>query len=100
MMFKFNIKLYAILITVITVQAGCAYFVSWDEAVEGGVGRTINSIIKLDGPPTSVKSLSGGNKEYKYHFKKIDPSCVHYWVVNSQGIITGYHYQGRCRPIG
>lgn len=89
----------AIFVAALSVSA-CSYFVSWDDAVKGGVGRPIDSIIKLDGPPNAIIPLSNGNKEYKYHFKKIDPSCVHYWIVDPQGIIVGYHYEGRCRPIG
>lgn len=47
-----------------------------------------------------ITSRPDGQKEYKYHLKKLDPSCIHYWVVNQRGIITGYRYQGYCRPIG
>lgn len=82
------------------LASACSYFVSWDNAVKGGVGRPIDSIIKLDGPPSTIIPLPNGNKKYKYHLKKIDPTCVHYWIVDPQGIIRGYHYEGRCRPIG
>lgn len=86
--------------SIIPIINSCSYFVSWDDAVSGGIGRHIESIIKLDGPPTSIKELENGSKEYKYHFKKIDETCLHYWVVDKNGTITGYHYTGRCRPIG
>ncbi|WP_299491922.1 hypothetical protein [uncultured Shewanella sp.] len=78
---------------------GCAYFVSWDEQSQVLLGENIEVCIKLDGPPDTVTILPHGNKEYKYHFKKLDPSCIHYWIVNKEGIITGYHYRGYCRPI-
>lgn len=87
-------------LTAVLFMSACSYFVSWDDAVKGGVGRSIDSIIKLDGPPTAIIPLSNGGKEYKYHLKKIDPSCIHYWIVNPQGVITGFHYEGRCRPVG
>ena len=82
------------------VVSACSYFVSWEDSIKGGVGRSIDSIVELDGPPTAVITLPDGQKEYKYHLKKIDPTCIHYWIVNRQGISTGYHYEGRCRPIG
>lgn len=82
------------------VVSACSYFVSWEDSVKGGVGRSIDSVVKLDGPPTAIIPLPHGNKEYKYHLKKIDPTCIHYWIVNPHGIITGFRYEGRCRPIG
>lgn len=86
--------------TLAIALSGCSSFVSWDESVSGGVGRSIADIQKTWGAPDEVLELNGGNKEYKYHLRKLDPSCVHYWTVDSEGIITGYHYEGRCRPIG
>ncbi len=85
---------------VLFLLTGCSYFVSWDDSVIGGVGRPIEEMIELDGLPNAVIDLPDGNKEYKYHFKKIDSSCIHYWIVNPQGIIVNYRYEGRCRPIG
>ena len=85
---------------IIVVLAGCAYFVSWDESVSGGVGRPIADIKKTWGAPDEIRDLTNGDKEYKYWLKKLDPSCVHYWIVGPDGIINGYHYEGRCRPIG
>ena len=79
---------------------GCVYFTSWDDVMKGWVGHRIDEIVKLWGPPDQIKSMSDGNKEYKYLAKDIDPSCIHYWIVNPQGVITGFHYEGRCRPIG
>jgi len=57
-------------------------------------------IQKTWGQPDRIDALGDGNKEYKYHLKKLDPSCVHYWIVDPQGIIVDYRYEGRCRPIG
>lgn len=93
------VKLYVVTM-IIVLLAGCSYFVSWDEAVRGVVGRPIGSFIKSYGPPNAIIPLPSGSNEYKYHMKKIDSSCVHYWVVNPKGVITGYRYTGRCRPIG
>ena len=84
----------------IILLSGCSYFVSWDESVQGGVGRPVENIKKIWGNPGEITSLPNGQKEYKYHLKKLDPSCVHYWIVNEEGIITGYRYTGYCRPIG
>lgn len=80
--------------------AGCSYFVSWDESVKGGLGRPMVDIQKTWGEPDEIRAIPDGSKEYKYWLKKLDPSCVHYWIVDPEGIITGYHYEGRCRPIG
>ena len=79
---------------------GCSYFVSWDEAVGGGVGRPMADIEKTWGKPDQIDTLGDGNTVYKYHLKKLDPTCIHYWIVNPQGIIVNYRYEGRCRPIG
>ena len=90
----------SILGMVLVFVAGCSYFVTWDESVKGGVGRPVIDIQKIWGKPDAINELSNGGKEYKYHLKKLDPSCVHYWIVDPQGIIVDYHYEGRCRPIG
>lgn len=95
-----NQSMFYIFGLALSLLVGCSYFVSWDDAVRGGVGRSIDSMIKLDGLPNAIIPLSNGNKEYKYHFKKLDPSCIHYWIVDPQGIIVDYRYEGRCRPIG
>jgi hypothetical protein len=88
-----------LLITVIFFT-GCSYFTSWDEQSERVLGQQIDLVIRLDGQPDAITLLPDGQKEYKYHLKKLDPSCVHYWIVNEEGIIIGYRYTGYCRPIG
>ena len=88
------------LLVVVILFAGCSYFVSWDDQSQRVVGQTIDFVIGFDGQPDEIKTLSDGQKEYKYHLKKLDPSCVHYWIVDKEGIITGYRYTGYCRPIG
>ena len=79
---------------------GCSYFVSWDESVRGGVGRPFEDIKKTWGEPDSAKTIDSNSTEYMYHLKKLDPSCFHWWQVDKNGIIEGYRYKGRCRPIG
>lgn len=64
------------------------------------VGNDIGEIIELWGPPDETIRTNEGQQEYKYNLEDLDPSCIHYWIVNSQGTITGFHYKGRCRPIG
>ena len=82
--------------------SACSYFVSWNDISEPLIGHPFQEITEFESwrQPDEVKTLPNGDKEYKYHLKKIDPSCIHYWVVDPQGIIRGYHYEGRCRPIG
>jgi hypothetical protein len=92
--------MYKYCLLLLAVFSGCSYFVSWDESVEGGVGRPIRDIKKTWNEPDEITLLPSGHKEYKYWLKKLDPSCIHYWIVDEQGIITGYRYEGRCRPIG
>lgn len=87
-------------ICVVFLMPACSYFVSWDETSRSAIGLSIDEVIKMDGPPDAVVPMNNGNKEYRYWLKSIDPTCIHYWIVNPQGIITGYHYEGRCRPIG
>ena len=80
--------------------AACASFASWDGLSKSWVGHPITDITKLWGEPSTQTKLSDGSLEYKYVLKKLDPSCVHYWRINSSGIITDYHYEGYCKPIG
>jgi hypothetical protein len=91
---------FCISVLTLALLAGCSYFVSWDESVSGGIGRPMIDIQKTWGQPDRIDTLGDGNKEYKYHLKKLDPTCIHYWIVNPEGIIVDYHYEGRCRPIG
>lgn len=93
-------SIFCIFGLILSLLAGCSYFVSWDESVSGGIGRPMIDIQKTWGQPDRIDALGDGNKEYKYHLKKLDPSCVHYWIVDPQGIIVDYRYEGRCRPIG
>lgn len=88
-----------VLVSVVVLSA-CSYFVSWDEKSQMLIGRPIEVYTRVNGPPDAIKELPNGNKEYKYWLKKLDPSCIHYWIVNPRGVITGFHYEGRCRPIG
>lgn len=90
------------LLIVVILCAGCSYFVSWDDVSKPFIGDPHSSITKFKSwkNPDEIKTLPDGQKEYKYHLKKLDPSCVHYWIVDKEGIITGYHYTGYCRPIG
>lgn len=78
---------------------GCVYFTSWGDVMKGWVGHNIDEITALWGEPDEIIPIGKSQKEYKYFRRKVDPSCIHYWVVNTQGIITGFHYEGHCRPI-
>ena len=94
-------KCSAVLVVAVTLSvSACSYFVSWDDKSQMLIGRPVEVYTRVNGPPDGIKELPNGNKEYKYWLKKLDPSCVHYWIVDPQGVITGYHYEGRCRPIG
>lgn len=66
----------------------------------GWVGSNIQRIEELYGPPVEVKEIERELKVYKYHHERIDPSCIQYWIVDSNGIIVSGHHEGRCRPIG
>ena len=81
---------------------GCSYFTSWDDKSTRAIGYPLSHMAKFDSwkTPDEIKTLSDGQKEYKYHLKKFEPSCIHYWIENQEGIITGYRYTGYCRPIG
>ena len=80
-------------------MASCSYFVSWDDMSQKYINRPVLEF-KTWQNPDEVRALPNGNKEYKYHLKKLDPSCIHYWIVNPDGLIVDYRYEGRCRPIG
>ena len=87
---------------VVILFAGCSYFVSWDDVSKPFIGDLFLSITKFKSwkNPDEIKALPDGQKEYKYHLKELDPSCIHYWIVDKEGIIMGYRYTGYCRPIG
>lgn len=94
-------RLLIIQIAFLTILlTSCSYFVSWDEKSQMLIERPIEVYTRLNGQPDEIKELSNGNKEYKYWLKELDPSCIHYWIVNPEGIIVDYRYEGRCRPIG
>jgi hypothetical protein len=60
----------------------------------------MSEFVRLNGPPTLITPQDNNESEYRYDLKKLDPSCVHWWRVHSDGKIVGYRYQGYCRPIG
>ena len=91
-------RYYLLLIVIFAV--GCSYFASWDDRSKILIGEPITVYSDLNGPPDKITPLPNGQKEYKYHLKRLDPSCIHYWVVNAEGVITGYRYTGHCRPVG
>ena len=79
---------------------GCAYFVSWNELSETWLGRSISEFEAREGTPDRIISRGDGNKVYKYKLKELDPSCIHYWIVDPRGKIVDFYYEGYCRPIG
>jgi hypothetical protein len=83
---------------VLTILTGCSYFVSWDDVSKPVVGHSIHEITELWGQPDEVLE-QGMKKIYRYDLKKLDPSCIHYWVVDDKGIIVDFYYKGYCRPI-
>jgi len=88
------------LLMILVLFSGCSYFVSWNKKSKALIGEPIKLYSDLNGSPDEIKLLPDGQKEYKYHLKKLDPSCIHYWIVSQEGIITGYRYTGYCRPVG
>ena len=94
-------KCVTVLAVALSVVA-CSYFVSWNDISEPLIGHPFSEITKFESwqHPDEVRTLLNGNKEYKYWLKKLDPTCIHYWIVDPQGIVVDYHYEGRCQPIG
>ena len=100
-----NIRLYNVLTryliwACILISSACSYFVSWDEANRPSVGDPIDEIIKVWGEPSKIWTRDDGMTIYEYDLKKLDPSCIHYWVVRKDKIIVDFYYTGYCRPIG
>lgn len=79
--------------------SACSMFVSWDDANRPAIGRPIGQVTELWGKPEKVWKRDEGLAVYKYHLEKIDPSCIHYWVVNDSQVIVNFYYEGHCRPI-
>jgi hypothetical protein len=93
-------KLIAVCAVVVYICGGCAYFVSWNDMSKSWLGQPISKFIKLNGEPTSVTVVGNGDSEYRFDLKKLDPSCIHWWLVNKEGVIVGHRHDGYCRPIG
>ncbi len=87
-------------LAVMLVLPACSYFVSWEDANKNVIGHSIDEIIKLEGEANRVWKREDGMTIYRYDLKKLDPSCVHYWVVNDKKVIVDFYYEGYCRPIG
>lgn len=85
-------------LAVLTVLTGCSYFVSWNDVSKPLIGHPIHEITELWGQPDGVLE-QGTKKIYRYDLKKLDPSCIHYWVVDEKGTIIDFYYKGYCRPI-
>lgn len=79
---------------------GCAFLNTWDDVMGSWVGAPITRIENLWGPPDKTQTRADGNTIYKYHLEDLDPTCVHYWVVNPEGTIVDFYYKGYCRPVG
>jgi hypothetical protein len=82
------------------LTSACSYFVSWKDVSQSWVGRPVSEFIKLNGQPSTIAEAAGGEFEYRFDLKRLDASCVHWWLVDKGGTIVGYRYQGYCRPIG
>lgn len=84
----------------VCVVSACTLFTSWNALGNSWHGQSIDRIIDLWGEPESVTSTTEGTTEHKYHLKKLDPNCIHIWIVDPEGIIVGHRYSGWCTPIG
>ena len=82
------------------LTVSCAFLMSWDDKSELMVGQPSSIYVDRNGPPDEVKELPDGTRELKYYLKGVDPSCIHYWIVDSHDTIVDYRYSGNCRPIG
>ena len=92
-------KAFYLVFLIVFLLGGCRLFFSWDDASKTWVGEPISRFEQQEGPPDRVSKNDDGTTTYKYHLEGIDPSCVQYWVVNTQGIIVDYRYEGHCGPI-
>jgi hypothetical protein len=87
-------------VSLLFLLAGCALLDSWDDASRSWVGSRVDKYISLNGPPSEVRQMDAGLREFRFDLRKLDPSCVHYWLVDESGIIVDYRYKGYCRLIG
>ena len=74
--------------------AGCAYFRSWDDSSRLWIGDAIAKYVAIQGPPTSITEIDNDVTEYKFALTRVDPKCVHYWLVNKAGVIVSYRFEG------
>ena len=80
--------------------SGCIYFTNWDDVHRSWIGSAVSEYSKLNGAADHIDQLDDGNKEYMWHFERIDPKCRQYFEVNAKGIIVSTHHTGNCVPVG
>lgn len=91
---------YFIYLLLSTLLIGCVFFSSWERSMRSWVGAPVSEFAELNGNPDKTWVREDGKTVYKYHLEKIDPSCIHYWVVDDRGVIVDFYYEGYCRPVG
>jgi hypothetical protein len=87
-------------VLLIAFAIGCTYFTSWDNVMQRWVGLPISDYVEVEGKPDQKWLREDGHTIYMYEFEGLDPSCVHYWVVDEGGVIVNFYYEGYCHPIG
>lgn len=85
---------------ILMLLSGCVLFFTWDGLSQTWVGLPIDKFIEQEGPPDGINTRTEGSKVYRYHLEEVAPNCVHYWIVNSKGIIVDFYYEGACTPVG
>ena len=77
----------------------CTLFPSFEDINRSWIGTQISEYEKYYGSPREIHKLPGGNQEYEFHFKELDPTCIEYWIVDDHGTMISSRHSGRCSPI-
>lgn len=88
------------MLALVLVVQGCYLFVSRNDLMRSWIGTPVEEITSLWGQPNRVETRGDGMTVYIYDRKKLDPSCVLYWIVNKEKVVVDVYYEGHCgRPF-
>ena len=78
---------------------GCIYLAPWDRVHRSWIGHPVDEYIDVHGGPTREWPQDDGTSVYEYVMTAVDPSCVQYFVVDSERFIVDAYHEGTCvRP--
>lgn len=91
-----NRQALVVLLAALSGLSACSSAPPRDNEMDRWFGHPATELVKAWGPPKSIVKLEERRLEYKYPRPDIDPSCIHFWLMNRQGYVIAHRYEGRC----